>query len=104
MSCRPATPLIAAAELPLCAHKQGPAAATLPPRCRRQPRVANAATTLPAIAMLLQPCCHCSASAAGVLPPLTQTVCRCDAAAGRGDLKLIALIAREGFTNFFSLE
>jgi hypothetical protein len=56
--------------------------ALLPPRCCRQPRVANATAMLPAIATPKPPCCCCSASAPTAPPPLTQPICRRDAAAG----------------------
>jgi hypothetical protein len=49
--------------------------ALLPPRCRRRPRVPDAAAALPAVAAPLWPCCRCSASAATVLPLLTQPIC-----------------------------
>jgi hypothetical protein len=73
MSCHPATPLIDAAELPLCAHKQRPAAATLPPSTSRCPCRRHAAHRCRAAAALLPLLflrCHRAAAAnTAHLPP-----------------------------------
>jgi hypothetical protein len=62
--------------LPLSCRRAPANTALLPPRCRRCPRVADSATTLPTVAAPLRPCSRCSASAATALPPLTQPICR----------------------------